>query len=179
MRTRLIALSLSLAALAGCSSTKLTETPPVAGATAAKPAPAPQPAQPARTAQSTVSTVTVHPLDDPKSGLARRSVFFEFDSALIADAERPVIEAHAKYLAGSKTARMRIEGNCDERGGREYNLALGQRRAESVRKSLQLLGVPDGEMEATSYGKEKPVDAGHDESAWAKNRRADLNYLAR
>jgi len=95
------------------------------------------------------------------------------------EADRPVIEAHANYLATSRTAKLRIEGNCDERGGREYNVALGQRRAEAVLKSLQLMGARAAEMEATSYGKEKPLDPGHDEAAWAKNRRADLNYLAR
>lgn len=83
------------------------------------------------------------------------------------------------HTPNTHTAKVRIEGNADERGGREYNLALGQRRAESVLKSLTLLGVPIAELEATSFGKEKPVDTGHDETAWAKNRRADLNYLSR
>lgn len=179
--TRLFLAAIAAVALGACSSTKMTEsTPSTAPVTTAMPA-APKAATGAAApvAQSTVKTVTVHPLDDPKSPLAKRSVFFEFDSSQIGAADTPVIEAHAKYMAGSRTARVKIEGNCDERGGREYNLALGQRRAEAVRKSLQLLGVPDAEMEATSFGKEKPLDAGHDEAAWAKNRRADLNYQSR
>ena len=121
----------------------------------------------------------MHPLDDPNSLLTRRSVYFDFNSVALRDTDRPLIEAHSKYLASSRTAKVRIEGNCDERGGREYNVALGQRRAEVVLKSLQLMGAPIGEMEATSNGKEKPVDRGHDEAAWGKNRRADLNYLSR
>lgn len=181
---------IALLATAGCSSTKLPEPAAAPGLTTATPS-APQSTQPptpappapsapsAQAAQTTLGSVTVHPLDDPKSGLAKRSVYFDFDSALPHDADRPVVEAHAKYLASSRTAKVRVEGNCDERGGREYNVALGQRRAEAVLKSLQLMGASAGEIEATSYGKEKPVDAGHDETAWAKNRRADLNYLAR
>lgn len=181
---------IALLAAAGCSSTKLPEPDATPAVTTAAPssAQAPRPAQPApatpsapsaQAAQTTAGSVTVHPLDDPRSKLARRSVYFEFDSSLPQDADRPVIEAHANYLATSRTAKVRIEGNCDERGGREYNVALGQRRAEAVLKSLQLMGARAAEMEATSYGKEKPVDPGHDEAAWAKNRRADLNYLAR
>ena len=171
-------LPVALIGLVGCSATKLVE--PVAAAPVATAASAPvQTARPATPAQTAVKTVTMHPLDDPKTQLARRSVFFEFDSPLIQDADRPLLESHAKYLASSRTANVRIEGNADERGGREYNLALGQRRAEAVLKSLTLLGVPAGELEAISFGKEKPVDSGHNETAWAKNRRADLNYVAR
>lgn len=121
----------------------------------------------------------MHPLDDPRSTLVKRSVYFDFDRAVVHDTDRPVIEAHARYLSSSRSAKVRIEGNCDERGGREYNLALGQRRAEAVIKSLTLLGAPATAMEAISFGKEKPVDPGHDETAWAKNRRADVNYIAR
>ncbi len=169
--------------LAACSSTKVAEPP----GTTAKAPPAVtassssmvRPAAGERAPESTVKTVTVHPLDDPKSPLARRSVFFEFDSAQVANSELPVVEAHAKYLSASRTAHVKLEGHCDERGGHEYNLALGRRRAEAVRKSLQLLGIADSELEAISFGKEKPLDPGHDEVAWAKNRRADLNYQSR
>lgn len=170
--------------MVACSSTKLAEAPsansaptPAAATNSSQARPAAD--VPAPVAQSTVKTVTVHPLDDPKSPLVKRSVYFEFDSAQVAGSEVPVVEAHAKYLGTHASARVKIEGHCDERGGREYNVALGQRRAEAVRKSLQLLGVSDSEMEAVSYGKEKPLDPGHDEAAWAKNRRADLNYVAR
>lgn len=87
--------------------------------------------------------------------------------------------AHAKYLASSKTAKPSIEGNGDERGGSEYNLAVGQQRSDAVLKSLQLLGAPTGEMEAVSFGKERRFDLGHDENAWAKNRRTDFKYVTR
>jgi peptidoglycan-associated lipoprotein len=172
----------ALAAIAGCSSTNLaqpTAAAPLTTAAAPTPAQLSPPAAPAQPAQSTVKTVTLNPLDDPRSSLAKRSVYFDFDSFLIQDADRPLIDAHAKYLASSRTAKVRIEGNADERGGREYNLALGQRRAEAVLKSLTLLGAPTAELEATSFGKEKPVDTGHNETAWVKNRRADLNYFSR
>ena len=165
-----------LTALAGCSSTKLAE--PTAAAPVVTAAPA-QTTRPATPAQTTVKTVTLHPLDDPKSSLAKRSIYFDFDSFVIHDTDRPLIEAHAKYLSATRTAKVRVEGNADERGGREYNLALGQKRAEAVLRSLTLLGAPAMELEATSFGKEKPIDLGHDETAWAKNRRADLNYVGR
>jgi peptidoglycan-associated lipoprotein len=185
MKLARLVLPLALLAVAGCSSTKLAEpastarvAAPVATA-AATPAQRPTPAAPSPTAQSTVRTVTLHPLDDPKSALVKRTVYFDFDSFVIHEDDRPVIDSHSKYLASSRSAKVRVEGSTDERGGREYNLALGQKRAEAVLKSLQLLGAPAGEMEAISYGKEKPADTGHDEAAWAKNRRAELNYLAR
>lgn len=165
MQFHRLILPVVLAAMAGCSSTKLVE--PASVATAA-PAPAQQ-------VQTKVKTVTLHRPDDPKSSLTKRSVYFDYHSFLVHATDRPLIEAHAKYLVFSRTAMVRIEGNADEREGREYNLALGQKWAEAVLKSLQLLGVPAGEMEAVSFGKEKPVDPGHDETAWAKSRGADLN----
>jgi len=180
-----VALALLLMALAGCSTTKLTEPTPPAPAPAVERAPAPAvtptatPATPTPTPQSTVRSVTVHPLDDPQSSLVARSVYFDFDSAVLHDSDRPVIESHAKFLTSSRTARVRIEGHADERGGSEYNLALGQKRADATLKALQLIGAPPAELEATSFGKERPKDPGHDEAAWARNRRADLNYLAR
>jgi len=105
---------------------------------------------------------------------AQRVVYFDFDSFLIKDEFKPVIEGHAKALASIRTKKMAVEGHTDERGGSEYNLALGQKRAEAVAKSLELLGVGDSQVEAVSFGKERPADTGHDETAWAKNRRAEL-----
>jgi peptidoglycan-associated lipoprotein len=104
----------------------------------------------------------------------QRVVYFDFDSFAIRDEFKPVIEGHARLLAGSKGKRMVIEGHTDERGGREYNLALGQKRAEAVLRSMALLGATEGQLEAVSYGKERPAAAGSDEAAWAKNRRAEL-----
>lgn len=126
----------------------------------------------------TVSTVTTttDPLNDPKGILAQRSIYFDLDSYIVKDEFRPVLEAHAKYLNGNRTRKIVIQGNTDERGGREYNLALGQKRAEAVRKALALLGVPDAQIEAVSFGKEKPKALGSDDAAYAENRRADIAY---
>jgi peptidoglycan-associated lipoprotein len=103
-----------------------------------------------------------------------RVVYFDYDSFVIKDEFRPVIEGQAKALSTDKARKLTIEGHTDERGGSEYNLALGQKRAESVAKALKLLGATDAQIEAVSFGKERPAAQGHDESAWAKNRRAEL-----
>lgn len=155
-------------AVAGCStSTPLAPTAatPVASS-AADGAQAP--------AKSAVKAVVVDPLDDPKSPLAARSVYFDFDSYVVRAADGAILDNHGKYMTGHPTASLRLEGNADERGGREYNLALGQKRAEAVAKSMQLLGATEAQVEAVSFGKERPAVEGHDEAAWAKNRRAEL-----
>ena len=123
-----------------------------------------------------ITTGSTDPLNDPKGVLAKRSVYFDYDSFIVKDEFKPVVEAHAKYLASNKGRKVIIQGNTDERGGREYNLALGQKRAEAVRKSLSVLGVSDAQIEAVSFGKEKPKANGSDEAAWAENRRADIVY---
>lgn len=123
-----------------------------------------------------ITTGSTDPLNDPKGVLAKRSVYFDYDSFIVKDEFKPVVEAHAKYLSSNKGRKIVIQGNTDERGGREYNLALGQKRAEAVRKSLTVLGVSDAQMEAVSFGKEKPKATGSDEAAWAENRRADIVY---
>ncbi len=125
---------------------------------------------------STVNTGSVDPLNDPKGELAKRSVYFDLDSYLVKDEYKPVVDAHSRYLVKNKSRKIIIQGNTDERGGSEYNLALGQKRAEAVRKSMSLLGVPDQQMEAVSFGKEKPKATGSTEEAWAENRRADIVY---
>jgi peptidoglycan-associated lipoprotein len=129
------------------------------------------------TAQSQVATVDLSKGDASNTlagGEAGRVVYFDFDSFTIKDDFRPVVESNAKLLAASKQKRMTIEGHTDERGGREYNLALGQKRAEAVQKALVLLGVGEGQIESVSYGEERPAAQGSDEAAWAKNRRAEL-----
>lgn len=103
-----------------------------------------------------------------------RVVYFDFDSFVVRDDAKPVVEAHAKVLSANKTRRMVVEGHTDERGGREYNLALGQKRAEAVARAMVLLGAADNQLEAVSFGKERPAAQGSDEAAWAKNRRAEL-----
>jgi len=115
-------------------------------------------------------------LRDPANILSKRSVYYEYDSFVVKDEFKPLIEAHGRYLRDNRTAHIIVQGNTDERGGSEYNLALGNKRAESVKRMLSLIGVPDGQIETISFGKEKPRNQGHDESAYAENRRSDLVY---
>jgi peptidoglycan-associated lipoprotein len=111
----------------------------------------------------------------PPSG----SVYFDFDSNDVKEQYQPVIQAETRYLSQHPAAKLRIEGNCDERGSREYNLALGQRRAEAVKRVMTVMGVSGGNIETVSFGEEKPAAQGHDEPAWAKNRRDDFRYVSR
>jgi peptidoglycan-associated lipoprotein len=162
-RSSLVALAVA-AALAGCSST-----------------PTPQDAPAAPEARSSYTPTEAPPAEryspsDPRAGFAKRSVYFEFDHYDVKPEYRGLVEAHAKYLKQNPQATLRIEGNADERGSREYNLSLGQRRAESVLKMMKLLGVREGQVEAVSFGEEKPRAHGHDEAAYAENRRSDFGY---
>ena len=114
----------------------------------------------------------------PQAGLlATRIVYFDFDSAVIQGKGVEIVAAHAKYLAANPQARVRLEGNTDERGSREYNIGLGDRRAQAVRRALLLQGVTEGQITTVSYGEERPADPGHDEAAWSKNRRVEIVYL--
>jgi peptidoglycan-associated lipoprotein len=136
------------------------------------------PADPAPSAQSQVATVDLarsraDSADSAADKLAR-VIYFDFDSFVVKDEFKAVIEGHARALGAARTRRMVVEGHTDERGGSEYNLALGQRRADAVVKSLSLLGVTERQLEAVSFGKEKPAADGHDEAAWTSNRRAEL-----
>lgn len=126
------------------------------------------------TAQSDVKTVDLGANQAGAADSMQRIVYFDFDSYVVKDEFRPVVEAHAKRLSADRKKRLTVEGHTDERGGSEYNLALGQKRAEAVAKQLTLLGATDGQVEAVSFGKERPAVQGGDESAWAKNRRAEL-----
>jgi peptidoglycan-associated lipoprotein len=119
----------------------------------------------------------MNPLKDPNNILSKRSVYFEFDSFVVADQYKPIIEAHAKYLAANKNAKVTLQGHADERGSREYNIALGQKRADAVKRMMQLMGVQEMVVETVSFGKEKPRNMGHDEAAWAENRRVDIVYV--
>ncbi len=120
-----------------------------------------------------------HPLDDPDSLLAKRTVFFEFDESVILDADRPILEAHAQYLSQNPGAAVTLEGHTDERGTREYNLALGEQRAISVRQFMSLLGASGQQMRTVSYGEERPAALGHNEETWAQNRRVEIIYRNR
>jgi peptidoglycan-associated lipoprotein len=166
--------------LAACASTPLDEQPaaPITDKSATEPGtkPGDQRADPRAVASVDATTKGIDPLNDPASPLAKRSIYFDFDSFVVKPEFQGVVEAHGKFLVASPGRHVVIEGNADERGSREYNLALGQKRAEAVKSRLRLLGVADAQMEAVSLGEEKPRATGHDEAAWAENRRADLNY---
>ena len=124
----------------------------------------------------TLASEAVNPFEDPSNPLSQRSIYFAFDSYDVASEYAPVVEAHARWLVDHPEASVVVQGNTDERGGREYNLALGQKRSEAVRQRMQLLGVNPDRVEAISFGKEKPVATGSTEEAWAQNRRADIVY---
>jgi peptidoglycan-associated lipoprotein len=115
-------------------------------------------------------------LKDPKSILSKRSVFFDYDSFVVKDEFKPLLEAHGKFLVGHRDLRMLVQGNADERGSREYNLALGQKRSEAVKKLLLVLGAKEDQVESVSLGKEKPRCSESTEPCWAQNRRDDMLY---
>ena len=119
---------------------------------------------------------TVNPLVDPTNILSKRSIYFEFDEYAVSDKYKSMVLSHARYLRDNSNLSIRIQGNTDERGSREYNLALGQRRADSVKKVMTLAGTQDSQIESVSYGEEKPRAAGHNEASWAENRRVDIRY---
>lgn len=174
-----------LALLGACSSTPVSApaAPVQTAAPSASPAPATttaKPATPQAAPSSTVTTVTLPAYLDPKSPISRnRSVYFDFDASLLKPEFTSMVEQHGKFLASNPAVSIKVEGNTDERGGAEYNLALGQRRAEAVRQALKLAGAKETQVEALSWGEERPKASGHDESAWAQNRRADLIYPSR
>jgi peptidoglycan-associated lipoprotein len=161
------------ALLAGCSSVPLDEAPVEDRRGAAVTPPTGDTG-----ARSGVAPVTVDPTVGNTIGPAgvARIVYFDYDSYVIKPQFQGVIESHARFLKSNGGRKIMIEGHTDERGGREYNLALGQRRAEAVRRALGLLGVTDAQVEAVSFGKEKPAATGSDESAWSQNRRAEIAY---
>lgn len=126
-----------------------------------------------------VTPVTIDQLNNSNSILAKRSVFYPLDVSVVQDDDKTILEAHAKYLSENINRKVRLEGNCDERGSGEYNLALGQRRADGVKKMLLVGGVKDSQIETVSFGNEKPKGACHEEKCWKENRRSDLDYDVR
>ena len=160
--------------LAACASQK-----PKEAAVEAKPAPVAETPKAVEAAPAPAPVVAVDPLNDPNSILAKRSTYYPFDVYVVQDADKPIVQAHAQYLSEHANRKVRPEGNCDERGSTEYNLGLGQRRADGVKKMLQVGGVKDSQIETASYGEEKPRLACHEEKCWKENRRTDLNYNTR
>jgi peptidoglycan-associated lipoprotein len=184
MNKRLIG-SIALAFfLAACSSKPVKEEPPPpvvekSPAVASKPAEKPAAAPVAETATSAPikdSSASSNPLKDPNNILSKRSIFFDFDKDEVKAEYRPLVEAHAKYLVQNPNAQVVLQGNADDRGSREYNLALGQRRAVAVKKVMNVLGVSDKQIETVSYGEEKPRCSEQTESCWSQNRRTDIIY---
>ena len=180
--TPLLSMAAAALVLAGCGSTVKLDEPPVenrtptaAGSADGAARSGSGAASSGTAAQSQVTTVNLGGAANAAAGLGR-VVYFDFDSFVVKDEFRALIEGHAKVLAANKAKRLLVEGHTDERGGREYNLALGQKRAEAVRRALSLLGVADAQVEAVSLGEEKPAATGSDEAAFARNRRAEIVY---
>ncbi len=163
------------ALMAGCSSVNLDEKkPPVETATPKVIQDKIGGGSSSGTSQSKVTSVDLAKAGAGEQNELPHVIYFDFDSYTVKDDYRPVIEANARALMADRSRKLALEGHTDERGGHEYNLALGQKRAESVAKALELLGANPNQLEAVSFGKERPVDQGHDEAAWAKNRRVEL-----
>ena len=178
MRNWIIA-ALLVVAIAGCKSTETQDAAPVEDRAPTSTAPA----SGATTSGAATGAVSGTPaggstaasaLKDPNNILSKRNVYFDYDEFVVKDQYRPLIEAHAKYLQTNRGARAIIQGNTDERGTREYNIALGQKRADAVKNLMLLLGATEIQIETVSFGKEKPRREGHDEASWAENRRADI-----
>ncbi len=168
--------------LAGCASTDtkdegapvIDRQPQAATKPEAAPKQTPPPAPTVKRVES--QSVAANPLKDPGSVLSKRSIYFDYDSFSVKEDDKPLVSAHAKFLTDNRNRKITIQGNTDERGSREYNISLGQRRADSVKKMMMLLGVTDSQVETVSFGEEKPAVQGGDESAWSKNRRAEIVY---
>jgi peptidoglycan-associated lipoprotein len=176
MKYRVFAAVALAAALAGCASGVKLDDVPVddkAGSSTAVPG-----GGPGAGGQSQVQPVQADSASATQQGPANvaRIIYFDYDSYVIKPDFQQLIEAHARFLKANGRRHIVIEGHTDERGGREYNLALGQRRSEAVRRALGLLGVTDSQVESVSFGKEKPAAQGSDETAWAQNRRAEIAY---
>ncbi len=165
------ATAVAISLLSACSSTKIDNVSDAnananANANASK-------------ASSAVASVVADHLN-PNSAISKeRSVYFGFDQFDIKADQAAVVERQGKYLSANAALKVRVEGHADERGGREYNLALGQKRAEAVVRGLKAYGVKDGQAEPVSFGSEKPKAAGHDEASWEQNRRADVSYMSK
>jgi peptidoglycan-associated lipoprotein len=167
---RHIFLSVALAMLtAACSSTPPQEAAPVREQ-GLKPT-APRPVEPSRQA-----AIAVNPLKDPNNILSKRSIFFDFDNSLIKEEYKPLLQAHARYLAEHPGTKVTVQGNADERGSAEYNLALGQRRADAAKQTMSVLGTSGSQIDTVSFGKERPRCTRSDESCWSQNRRDNLAY---
>lgn len=178
---RILTAVLATAILAACSSTSTKEQDAATvedrgGATAPQPPTKPPAASGPTTTPLDPKGVSSNPLKDPSNVLSKRSIYFELDSNIVKEEFKPLVAAHARYLQQNPAQKITVQGNADERGSREYNLALGQRRADAVKQMMLLLGAKSEQIETVSFGEEKPKATGHDEASWSENRRADLAY---
>lgn len=162
MKKLMLALAMT-GALAACSS---TPTPAPTADTGSK----------TEAANTNTAAEVLFPAKGVGGALGQRSVYYDFDKFAVKEQYAPVVNAHSNFLASHKAAHVTLQGNCDERGSREYNLALGQRRADSVKKLMMASGVSANQIDTISFGKEKPRNPGHNKAAWAENRRTDIVY---
>jgi peptidoglycan-associated lipoprotein len=158
--------ALLVSLLAGCAGQDVKDQP--------KAAVVDKTAQGADAKSAGQQSVTANPLKDPNNILSKRSIYYDLDKSDVKAEYKPMVEAHSKYLTSNKGAKVTVQGNTDERGSREYNIALGNRRADSVKNMMNVYGVPNSQIETVSFGEEKPRAACHDESCWKENRRADI-----
>jgi len=163
-RNKLLVLGLLLLSIAACSTTKTEDDASQQGN------------QTTDNRQAAQDQGSLNPFDDPSNPLSKRTVYFDFDSSEIKPADRDVVIAHAQYLASHPQSKVTLEGHADERGTREYNIALGERRAKAVKQFMLLQGASQGQIDTNSFGEERPVALGHDESAWSLNRRVEIIY---
>ena len=147
-------------------------SPPVTSTTTTTPTPTTQGTQ----GQQAGLATRIDPLKDPNNPLSKRVIYFDYDKDIVKPEFASLVQAHASYLGQNRNRKVRLEGHADERGSREYNMALGQRRADAVRKATAVLGVGNERMETISFGEDKPKALGHDEAAWAQNRRVEIVY---
>jgi peptidoglycan-associated lipoprotein len=182
LRNAIVA-GLALALAAGCASTDTQAPAPVEEGKSGAPGAAGAPgATTSGTGTAGIGGTPTAPGGarvPPKENvvLARRTVYFDYDSFVVKDEYRATVDAHSKFMQANKVARVTLQGHTDERGSREYNIALGQKRADSVKQLMQLLGGTDVQIETVSFGEEKPKAEGHDEAAWSQNRRVEIIYV--
>lgn len=181
-RLRLVSLSIVLAVLAACASNKPKGAADATTAVAPAPSESTAVATPLPADGVASAGLAAEPnegeIDLPPELASRRVVYFAYDSDALAPAELELVAAHARFLAANPRVRLRLEGHTDERGTREYNIGLGERRAQAVRRAIALQGVADGNLATVSYGEEQPAATGSDEAALARNRRVELVYIA-
>jgi peptidoglycan-associated lipoprotein len=172
--TKMAVAVLPLTLLAACASTPEEQAAPTDGGAGAQTAPMGGGAESMPGGGAGMSQMD--PLSDPNSLLSKRVIYFDFDKADIRPEFRDIVQAHAAYLGQNANVRVTLEGHADERGTREYNMGLGERRANAVKNVLGLQGAGSGQIDSVSYGEERPVAMGHDEQSWGLNRRVEIIY---